>query len=105
MGKIKIEKYDQYLLLPVLVIALLILFAKFEMTYWIFAGFILGILGLALFNKGRKRTVNLATDITYIALAFVLFIVAMYYLFAIQFDVYVLVIAILLLMVIGLLYR
>jgi len=101
----KIEKYDQYLLLPVLFIALIILWGKLEITYYIFAGFILGLLGLALFNKGRKSTVNLSTDISYIAFAFVLLCVAIYYLAFVQIDYWILALAAILVIIIAALYR
>lgn len=48
-------------------------------TMMVFLGAFIMFLGILLLNKGRKETVNLKTDITPIAFAFVVFTVSLYY--------------------------
>jgi len=101
----KLEKWDQYLLLPVIIIAWAILWAKWEITNYLVMGFLIGLIGLAAFNKGRKSNVNLKTDITYIALALILLSVAGYYLIFIRFELEILILFIILIAIIAILHE
>lgn len=75
----RFEKWDQWLLLPVLAFVALYLITQFpgEMM-WLLLGAVAFLAGLFVFNKGRKSTVNLKTDITFIAFAFVLILGCLY---------------------------
>lgn len=100
-----IEKWDQYLLLPILILIALITIAKLPITLPILIGAILFMIGLLAFNKGRKTSVNLSSDVTYIAIAYILLSATLYYLIFITFDTTLLALAILLIMIIAILYK
>jgi len=71
-------------------------------TMLVFAGALALFLGLLMLNKGRKETVNLSTDITPIAFAFLILVLSIYY-FIIGYTVAIAV-AIVMLILIYLLY-
>lgn len=100
-----LEKYDQWILLPVIVIVALLLIEKMPFVTFMIAGFAIGMLGLLLFNKGDKETVNLRTDISYIALAFILLIMGFWYVLLVSPDITMIVIILILLSLIAILSR
>ena len=77
---------------------------KYSYVITAFLGATAFLIGLLLFNRGKKTTVNLRTDITYIAFAFVL-LVSLIYALQIELTVELLALIVVLAMLIAILYQ
>ena len=99
------EKYDQFLAIPIIIIIVAYLFQRIYGLPLVLLGFAVGLIGLLLFNKGNKATVNLKTDVTYIAAAFLLLVIGAWYVLFVGYDEGVIISIIVLMLLIGMLYR
>lgn len=69
-----LESIDQYIALAIIGVVVLYLMISFREVLWLLAGAITFLVGIFALNKGKKTTVNLRTDVTYIGLAVVVMV-------------------------------
>jgi len=79
-----LEAYDQYIFLGVLFFIVLYLAIKIPTAMLLLAGAIVFFGAMLLFNKGKKETVNLGSDITYIAIGIVVLLSVIYGILTLQ---------------------
>jgi len=100
----KIEGYDQYVALIAIIAIFIYAATKYGYIVLMLLGAIAFLSALALFNKGKRETVNLASDVTYIALAAVLLLGIAYAAF-ITFNIELIIMLLVLIILIGVLYQ